>query len=339
MLGLVVVSCVEELTIDSRTQEAGDTLVIDGQISADGVEVRLSRISNFRQPVEPQDSALVQVWSSDQRNIFLVEVLPDSPGTYQLPDGAGFSVIPGQSYWLDVTLVDGSRYATRPDTVPQRVGRDRVSWQQIGDAGQRYIGINAKTSYEGREGPAYTLWETLDTYRQTPTDFPDPFGNVPFNCFVTRWADIQRVSLLAVEDLRTDSVEVPLAGRVLIDSRFDEKHVITLYHRSISRDAFEYWTKVQLLLNQQGNLTDAPPAAAPGNAFSLTDSTEEVLGYTMAVQNTLARFPVYPFNLTVDIGPECEFVPFKSDYPTRCLNCLSEPNSSYEVPLYYDEVR
>ena len=105
----------------------------------------------------------------------------------------------------------------------------------------------------------------MEAFRLSPTDFPDPFGSVPPSCYIVQNADPQRIVLFNGEDLKTTTVENLLVVSRIVDWIFLEKHHFTIYQSALTRDAMEYWRKVNILANQVGSIFDTPPADITGN--------------------------------------------------------------------------
>ncbi len=83
----------------------------------------------------------------------------------------------------------------------------------------------------------------------------------------------------------------------LVDWSFYEKHYFTLYQSAMTRDAIEYWRKVDILANQVGSIFDTPPAEINGNIKNLNNQDEKVYGYFQTVNETYHRFTLYKEDL------------------------------------------
>ena len=57
----------------------------------------------------------------------------------------------------------------------------------------------------------------------------------------------------------------------------------------MTRDAIEYWRKVNILANQVGSIFDTPPAEINGNIKNLNNQDEKVYGYFQTVNETYHR--------------------------------------------------
>jgi hypothetical protein len=182
----------------------------------------------------------------------------------------------------------------------------------------------------------YLRWNVDEAFLLTPTDFPDPFAYVPPPCFVAQNADPQRVSLFNGDQITQNSFDHMLVASRLVDWTFLERHYLTTYQSSITKAAFDYWTKVNILANNSGSIFDTPPAEIQGNIVNINDANEKVHGYFQAVNQTYDRFFLLPADFPFRLLFEgCVFESFSTSYPNRCLECLTVRNSSYRRPAWF----
>ena len=186
-------------------------------------------------------------------------------------------------------------------------------------------------------GGSYLKWNIDEAFLLSPTDFPDPFGSVPPSCFIVQNADPQRINLFNGEEVKAASYEGFLVGSRIIDWSFHERHYFTIYQTSLTKEAFEYWRKVNIVANQVGSIFDTPPAEITGNIRNVNQPDEKVLGYFQVINQTFDRFFLLkadvPFPITAST---CTFDNRNfQDYQTRCLDCLSIRNSSYRRPIWF----
>jgi hypothetical protein len=176
-----------------------------------------------------------------------------------------------------------------------------------------------------------------EAFLLSPTDFPDPFGSIPPPCYIVQNADPQRVALLDGTTFASKKIRQLVAARE-IDWTFTEKHYFTTYQSTITKDAYEYWRKVNVLANQVGSIFDTPPAEVVGNMVCVSDPSEKVFGYFQSANQTFQRRDFYqsdlPFPLLVE---KCDFTgdfdPLS--YLPRCIDCESLRNSSFKRPSWF----
>jgi hypothetical protein len=61
------------------------------------------------------------------------------------------------------------------------------------------------------------------------------------------------------------------------------KYLVTLYQRSLSMEAYEFFGLVDKQLNESGGIFALPPATIRGNMYCVSDPSVDVLGYFAAV--------------------------------------------------------
>jgi hypothetical protein len=121
-----------------------------------------------------------------------------------------------------------------------------------------------------------------------------------------------------------------------VDYSFHEKHYFTTYQSSITKEAHEYWRKVDILANQTGSIFDTPPAEIKGNVINVKDTQEKVYGYFQAANQTQDRFYLLPSDFPFPLlMKSCTYDLSIIEYPSRCLDCLSVRNSSYNRPDWF----
>lgn len=331
--------------IDFPVEIKGGILVVAGQIStiSDQNLIQLSRTANIARLPFPVSGATIQLFD-DGGNVSLFEEDFQNPGTYYLKNVTG---VAGRTYFIQIDLADGGTYKSIPEKLPEAAIQESVYYNIVkkkstdgeGDVVlQDFFEIFSNSKLLPAEEPTYLKWSIEEAFLLSPTDFPDPFGIIPPPCYVVQNADPQRIVLFNGSEVTTTSIENLLVGSRIIDWSFLEKHYFTIYQSSITRDAYDYWRKVNIVANQVGTIFDTPPAYIVGNIVSTTNSKEKTLGYFQATNQTYNRFEVFstdlPFPLTVKT---CTYTgSYNSlDYPTRCIDCTSVRNSSYIRPDWF----
>ena len=318
--------------------------MLSGQIStvADLTIVELGMTADTEQL--PFAITGAKVFAIDDNTMDSVRYNEDfsKPGTYKAFD---FAALEGHAYHIAATLPDGRIYLSAAETVPDQAGTIETSYEiafeQFTDAEgtvsyQPFIKIHAAGTLPQGSRPSFLKWGVEEAFLLSPTDFPDPFGDIPPPCFIIQNADPQRIVLFNGEVIGGQSFNNLLIASRVVDWTFWEKHYFTSYQASISEDAFKYWTKVNILANQVGSIFDTPPAEIAGNIYSSTNTEEKVYGYFQAANHVFTRFVIFrndlPFSLTTT---NCDYSSERTEYPTRCLDCLSVRNSTFERPGWF----
>lgn len=329
--------------IDFSTENIGGTFVVSGQISSfeDQNMIQLGLTAATDQLPLPVSGATVQLMV-DNGDSF--EYLEDQarPGIYLLP---GIGGIPGRSYYVRITVPGGRVYESTPEKMPSSTGSVTVSYEVVKEdftdpegiiTPENFLKLYANAIFPVNEETNYIRWRTEETFLLSPTDFPDPFGQIPPSCFVVQNADPQRITLFNGETVKTSTVENLLVASKLIDWTFLEKHAFTTYQSALTKDAYEYWRKVNILSNQVGSIFDTPPAEITGNIRNVNNPNEKVLGYFQACNEVYDRIFIYPFNLPFPLlFSNCTYDGNRATYPGRCLDCLTARNSSYYRPEWF----
>jgi hypothetical protein len=338
---LLLSSCLTP--VEFSTDNIGGTLVVTGQVSTlqDQNIIQLGLTADTDRLPIPLSGATVMLFVDSGKSYLYVEDSSD-PGTYVLADAIG---IAQKTYSIKITTPDDKVYESVPERMPVASGQLTTSYEVKKEdytdlegiiTQQDFLKLSVNSILPETSETNYFKWNVEETFLLSPTDFPDLAGFVPPPCFIVQNADPQRVVLFNGEDLKTTSVEKLLVASRIIDWSFLEKHALTTYQTSMTKEAFEYWRKVNVLVNQVGSIFDTPPATITGNIRNVNDPDERVFGYFQASNQVFDRFIVYPDNLpSPPLATNCAYDANRFNYPSRCLDCSTSPNSSYNRPDWF----
>lgn len=243
--------------------------------------------------------------------------------------------ITGRSYFLDVELPDGSRYRSQPERLPSIEGS--LSIRNEFSADTRFALVYGDTETSPTDSAFFLKWDIEELFEFVPTDFPDPFGSIPPNCYVFTYPQ-QRVLVFDGGINPTQEIKDQLIIKRRLDWTFFSRHMFSVYLSALNENAYDYWKKVDLLIQRNGSIFDPPPAAVPGNLYNVNDPEEVVLGFFEASSMLdTARVMVLRGELPFDPLPYCEYdrtTPIDR-YPDGCVNCLELKNSSLNRPGYF----
>ena len=338
---LILGNCVSP--VDIALERVGGQAVISGMISTIAeqniIQVGLTA-DTYRLPI-PLSGASVKLVDDLGGEYYYQEDIY-YPGNYLLPDVAG---VPGRTYYIEV-LADGKEYRSNTEKMPASSGyvsthysfteEDYVDYEGIIST-EYFIKVYADIELPSNLDQSYLHWVTNEDFLLSPTDFPDPFGHIPPPCFISQNADPQRVTILRGSDLNTNTLTNQLIASRIIDWTFFERHYFTTYQSSITKEAYDYWRKINILANQVGSIFDLPPARVKGNIYSIDNPDQYALGFFSAANQEMHRFFVLPFDIPYNIpATKCTFDnrPF-DQYPQRCLDCPSVKNASYRRPEWF----
>lgn len=341
---LFLMGCLSQIEIDADLRS--NQLVISGQVSTllDQTFVQVGRTAGTSRLPVPVSGATVILYGENNAYPPWIEST-SRPGEYRPQNFLG---APGATYNIQIILPEGSIYESVPETVPSTLGTDEVYYtfeeNEFVDAEGTvstlpYFNLyNNAALPDQAEGLTYLRWTVEECYVIRPTDFPDPFSEVPPPCYILQAADPQRVVLLNGAEVKgTHTGELLLASRP-VDRSFHDRHYFTTYQTSMTEEAHEYWRKIDIIANQTGSIFDTPPGAVNGNVFSTNNEDEIVFGYFQVVNQSYTRFFVVPSDVTVPMTfGSCTYLPGKSiqNYPKECLSCITIRNSSYERPWWF----
>ncbi len=343
LIFLALSSCLTP--IDYPVEIKGGTIVVNGQIStiSDQNIIQLGRTANIARLPFPISGATIKLYD-DVGSVHEYEEDYFNEGTYYLKDVTG---VEGRTYYIQINLPDGGTYKSLPEKMPEPAIQESVNYKivrkELTDSEgsvvkQDNIEIFSNSTITPSKEPIYLKWGVEETFLLSPTDFPDPFGVIPPSCFISQNTDPQRIVLFDGSEVSTTSINNLLVANRMIDWSFLERHYFTVYQSSITKDAYDYWSKVNIVANQVGTIFDTPPATIIGNIIREGDPNEKTLGYFQASNQKFNRFFLLPTDLPFSLSVEtCVFDgSFNSlDYPTRCIDCSSVRNSSYNRPDWF----
>jgi hypothetical protein len=348
LLCLNTFACVEQ--IDFPVERTGGQLVVDGGIT-DSEEAQFVKLSftaeSDRVPV-PVEDAQVKIFDDlGQSEDYFHD--GETPGTYALYGNVVQGRI-GRTYYLQVILSDGRVYRSAPEKMPSHpVSMESIDYdfsiqEKVSETSiisqdlhiDVFMDVDLSEAID-QDQEVFLRWDVEEVFLLTPTDFPDPFGNVPPPCYVYVYTSATDLRLFDGSENRSTRLnDLQVASRA-IDFSFREKHYFSVYQKSLTQEAFQYWRKVDALLSNNGNIFDTPPAPLPGNMYNVNDPEEEVLGYFEAASQRVIRFKTYREDIPLDQILECQYSPakFYSQYPDYCLDCLTIRNSTYRRPDFF----
>jgi Domain of unknown function (DUF4249) len=331
-------ACISPYDID--TSSKGGQLVINGRITnlkeQQPIRIQVTSASGLGPLVTGAKVIVIE----DSFKIY--ELSEESPGSYYFPNSV--VGIPGHSYQLKITLLDGRTFSSKSETMPVANGTGKTTYQIIEKEAFDAEGTVTKTptlqlvsDITLEKAGLYMRWDISETYYLSPTNFPDAFNDVPDACYVTNVIGAQNYALFNGTDSKLTSVNQLEIGERVIDNTFAERHAFSIYQTSITQESFEYWRKIRLLLSQAGSIFDTPPAPIKGNISNEIDSNDIALGFFEAANVTINRFRVFPYDFPFIITQPCTYDPDQEIYlyTEECLNCLSLPNSTYTIPDWF----
>jgi hypothetical protein len=345
---LLCANCVREVEY-AQTATNPDDLVVTGRITNlnEPHILRLSRPGDYRrQRFDPVRGAAISL-SDDLGNLWVYAENQTDPirPYYALTDFVGQ---PGRAYTLHIDLPNGAAYATAPQVMPQPIPMD-----SIGVRGEmvEFIRANGAVTSEPNavvyahattpaSGQGYLRWDAFMVYIfDEIVKSYNPFA-VQKQCFITDYFSQQIVSTYDLSTLQPNTPISFKVGQKRIGYAFEKRQVYSMYQLTISREAYDYWQKVNRLLVQNGSIFDAPPAVVPGNVLREGGNAAPALGFFEVCSADVRRRSLFNGDLGPDyrfLGPYCNYD--YSRWPPvnhiECDDCLTLPASSLEQPWYW----
>ncbi len=325
--------------IEIATDRKGGTIVISGQVSvlSDQSVLYVGVTADSERLPFPVSDAEVNLFEGDE---FIGAYIEDEsrPGKYVLHDYAGVS---GKTYHVQIVLPDSRMYESIPEKMPDDSGSVsayyKIEKEEFRDnegtlVTRPVVNIFANSILPARSN-RFIMWKVEEVF----IIFGGIQGPVtPPPCFVTQNADPQLIVLLDRQYLTATEFPDKFLARRLVDYSFMFRHYFVTYQTTLTKEAYDYWRKVEILVGQNGSKFDTPPATIFGNISSTLDKSEKVFGYfqtsNQILHRTLLTKDDFPFFLNFDdcIGSSPNFPP-----PPRCLDCLSVQNSSHVRPPWF----
>ena len=322
--------------------EPDQTLVVSGLIT-DNPAIRFVNL-NWLQPVSPQENVITEPITFAQ--VFLIEG-EQEVGEFELtPDGTyiytqDLELEPTQTYELKVLFQDGTVYRSRPSIVPESYTPDSITFDyqervlEIREPfnipiRRMFIDVLIHNTLPPNSPNRFFRWEVDESWSLFELPQANPF--IPQEiCYFFRDRTRNPVSIQSSENVSPGPFSKFLLTREL-DLEFKDRHFFNVYQYSVSREAFEYFERVERLGSELGNIFDEIPAAVTGNVYNTLDPSETVLGFVEFSRVDTFRQDIFNLLIPVTFFQDCaNFSP-----QPFCFECESIRGASFERPDYWD---
>ncbi len=349
-LCIMQLSCIDPVA--PEFQFVDDLTIIEGQASSTvgSSFINIQRTSNefgiYRNIF--QEGAIVTFDNLDSGESVTLREQTDN---YVAPDD--FVVNTGETWELNVTLTDGSTYKSFPETViaPVPISELAVTYDKElsfrEDSGKFVPGHSIAVSFDEPAGiKNYYFWRFRSYEKlilcqicddaifrngecQGTGDTPLPPGVIPrvayytYGCETSCWTIRYNESIEILNDDFTDGTFVSNYPAAKIPLYTNENIVVSLEQLSLSFDAYQYYRRLQDIIDNNGNFDAPPPAAVIGNVFNTIDDKEFVLGRFTATSNTVNSIFIERKDIMEDeIDPPPQFS-FETSPPIPALEVVS----------------
>jgi Domain of unknown function (DUF4249) len=276
---ILSVGCIKQFIPETSLDQ--DLLVVEGLITdkPGNIAIKLSTSMplGIRSSAKPLSGCDVNI-SDDLGN--LCSLHESVPGTY-IPDSL-FQGIVGRSYTLHVKTNSAHHnlsYQSLPVLMKPVPPIDSVYYERVvltrGDDGsptgegcQIYL-----NTHDPQNSCRFYRWEFVETWK-----FSLPYIVSNKVCWVTSNSD--NISIKNTTSLSDDKVvRFPLNLITNATDRLLLKYSILVNQYSLNENEYEYWEKMQNVLEQVGSLYDMTPASIPSNITCVEKPSENVMGY------------------------------------------------------------
>ena len=286
---ILLSACVEPFTPEITDYE--NLLVVEGMISNEArpYTVKLSKSTNVNLPKkEPFTGVEVTILDDVGNSEILTEV---KDGIYETsPDG--IEGIAGRKYKIKLKTPEDKMYESEFQQLKETVGVDslyvQTEFQYFPDTeypheGYRFF-IDTHTDADEK---TYFLWQMIESYEYNSDyriyyyydhallNYPKP--DSLFTCWQTR--AVNGIFSYKTVSNSENIIQFPLNFVSAETRKLKIKYTLLLKQYSVSKEAYNFWSSLQEINSQNGELYTQQPYQIRGNVFNVDDPDETVLGF------------------------------------------------------------
>jgi Domain of unknown function (DUF4249) len=283
-LSFLIGSCVDSVPFPTKSEDG--FLSVEGTFHnlADTQFVKLYRSRGYTSTPNPEINARITVFSEDNKSANYNEI---RPGVYAiLPQILRGEV--GKRYYIEIKTRDGKTYQSEPETMPEPIKPDSISFSayyrevlsSIGFARkERTLRILISTPSKSINSDAFLRWNIKEAFDFiSECSITGPY----YTCYYSRNMPNANIRIASSKGLQLSYIDNLNINEVSLEAfslQFKRIHYWQVIQNSISEKAYNYWEKTDKISNQVGSIFDTPPAYVPGNIYNVNDKDEKVLGY------------------------------------------------------------
>jgi len=285
-----MVSCLEPY--DVNVSDYKDLLVVDALLTDEvkNHQVILTRsVSNLDEEPQVESGALVTIVDENNTEEVLTEI---EPGVYET-DKLQFVAKEGSTYTLKIRTAKGVHYASAPSTILGRTSIDKVHYKAgkewNSDETEELDGLSILVDGNAYKG-GYIRWLYDEDWK-----FKIPFPvRVTYNYTTGTWDYIRVQNDLCWKQSSSNHIMIhsfeSQSNAVIknkpvcfvpseVTDKLTVRYSILVKQLSISKDEFEFWSKLKISSENVGDVFGTQPFSIVGNIKNVNDSKEPVLGY------------------------------------------------------------
>ncbi len=292
VLMVISASCLEPYN-PPEISDSVDILVVDGFINStdSSAIVKLTTATPLSAPddIDTGVSALVQIEDEEGNAQTLIEV---SSGYYALTK---MQISTLKKYRVYIVRENDRRYYSEFINLTTCPPIDSVSFKISRQSPGVNILVNTHDDSGNSEYFQWTFDETWEYTSKYGTGFKLVGGVVVPNdldvhrCYITKPSTEIHVS--STNHLSTNVVrDYPLVFIPVGSQKVSAKYSILVQQRTITKEAYDFWTQLKKSTESLGGLFDPLPSQVLGNVYSANDTSEPVLGYFSGGQVQEKRF-------------------------------------------------
>lgn len=275
-------SCVDEVQLPSRS--VASRLVVEGLITNQkppySVKLTYTGPYNsliYNQNEVPVNGAVVTLTEIGGMSVAL-EQDPLTPAFYWTQDST-FRGKPGKSYQLTVQLTDGRIYLSNPELLKSVPDIDRLYAEYRGRADTDFSDPDYYEVLLDTQDPSeagnYYRWSGYGYVPRLSTGEPVGMSVCCKWCWIPTYGSVTDVLSDVLINGKTISRKPVFASPIYYVGR----HYIEISQYSLSKAAYQFWTKFEEQRKRSGSLFDPLPASIEGNVYQKDDPTVLALGY------------------------------------------------------------
>ncbi|TRX71690.1 DUF4249 domain-containing protein [Carboxylicivirga sp. M1479] len=290
IISIALYSCLEPYKLDVSDYE--NLLIVDALITDEDKnhQVYLSRsISNLDEEPQKVSNALVIIRDQFNNEEVLTEI---APGIYET-DSFQFKVQVGNTYVLSIRTTDGQEYESVACEILPKSSINKVHYKRgkdwSADQTQEFLGLDIMVdggSYNG----GFVRW-IYDEDWKFKVPFPtkmaydeesDDWVLIPAEN-VQCWKHSQSNKMVVHSFANQSNTQIKNKKVCFVPSKATDKlsvrYSILVKQLSISRNEFDFWSKLKVSSEDVGDFAGTQPFSIVGNIKNINNPKEPVLGF------------------------------------------------------------